>query len=276
MDALLDLFTGGFDWHDTKQTHEYIKRDGSYGLKDVDRAIAEVVYDSAMTMMVATRNQDGSVKEERRLEIPKTFTMEYVLDAVRNNKTITLQSTEEYLGTDADGDPVSVHEMEFEYDGKQKVLRTSCGYGQFTCSDDFIKEQIPDDKVGYIAVENFTAPMKGCPSVCRFYHEPYTDLAEAERALEEMQLHEGISAYGSQKELFVVNMDEIKDNEWYKNNVAAFGKEFKLFFDMTPEDKRAELASLEKDLIDDLNSIQDGSDQSPMSFDDIEEALPFN
>ena len=89
----------------------------------------------------------------------------------------------------------------------------------------YLVQDIPSDRVGYLAVENFLNPFRYIPSMQRFYHEPYATQEEADAALEEMKLHE---KYDSVKEMHVIDLGEAADNVWYSSNSERLGNPFLL------------------------------------------------
>lgn len=222
MHTLLYTEYGGMDWHDSCTVNEHLLQDGSYDIKDPDMAKAKFIYKDLTGMAAQEKSPDGTlVSEVTLVDIPG---FDEIYEAVKNGEDIRAASKTEHR--EFEGKKYDINELEYFYEGVTGDVTKSYCHGQITYHGHFIEQDIPLGNVRYIAAENFLAPTKGVSSVQRFYHEPYTYLGEAKKALEDMQLHEG---YSSVKELYIIDIEKEKETEWYKDNVAAFGAEFSLY-----------------------------------------------
>lgn len=222
MHTLLYTEYGGMDWHDSCTVNEHLLQDGSYDIKDPGMAKAKFIYKDLTEMAAQEKSPDGTlVSEVTLVDIPG---FDEIYEAVKNGEDIRAASKTEHR--EFEGKKYDINELEYFYEGVTGDVTKSYCHGQITYHGHFIEQDIPLENVRYIAAENFLAPTKGVSSVQRFYHEPYTYLGEAKKALEDMQLHEG---YSSVKELYIIDIEKEKETEWYKDNVAAFGAEFSLY-----------------------------------------------
>lgn len=231
MKVLIKTNYGGVDWHDSRTVDNYLKQEGTYNISDSDLIIAQDAYKMATEMVTTTKNPDGTIASKKELkDIPCSNVF---LETVKTKGTLTLRGGEEVEFETSDGMLQKDSDLEFYLDatGENVKVCESYLFGQVTYHTTYIEQEIPDDKVGYIAVENFLAPYKGVDCIQRFYHEPYTSLEEAQQALEDMRLHtreESKCCGESVKELHIVNVDTIKEQNWYKINISEIGKPFSL------------------------------------------------
>ena len=261
---------GGIDWHDSNTKVKYMMQDGKYDIADTDLLIAQDAYREASEMVSTTKSPDGAVIDSVSLENVPSF--DEFLQAIKEKRTLTVQSKIVDIYQDENGKPHEFSELEFRLvpaDGCVRVFKDYM-FGQASYETYYAIDEIPNERVGYIAVENFLAPVKGCPTVQRFYHEPYRTLEEAQKALDEMVMHseENHSGLGSIKELHIVDIDKIKDSQWYKNNVASFGKPFTIF---------AQEADPSKEDADEISEASDKSleDLPPLFTDEDFEEVSF-
>lgn len=199
---------GGIDWHDCCETSDFLKENNQYDIKNEDLAIATHLFD-LMSGLKESTSQHGKIISEVKLCLQQFTSVEAVLKAIQNNEKISL-----YSPKDEDGYCC----IDFFYNPEPKTVSYSFAYGQVSYNGRYLSVDIPDEDVVYIVTENFLAPTKGIPSVSRFYHEPYNIQEEAEKALQEIKLHDN---YRSKKELIILNKNNLLDNEWFALNMKA-------------------------------------------------------
>lgn len=199
---VLHVACEGMDWHDTSCLREMLKEGDSYEISNPLETIANHI-----------RNILGQeLVEGIKLEnIPST---EQILKHLQDGTKFTVESAPKAY----DGGAFS--ELEFTCDAKE--LKLSGEYaGGYSFEYTYQIQEIDEDNILYFAVETIKCPMKGVPSVERFYDGPFLCESEALAALDAMQLHEDASVYGSEKKLLVLDNDTIKTRSWYQDNMKV-------------------------------------------------------
>lgn len=224
MIAIAATTHGGMDWHDIRTTTQFLKEkfknDYNIASENINTVIANDVFKSMKGMFTSVTSFKDETTVTKKLENIPTF--EEILKAVEKKETLEVHSNPDKT------EYGEIYELTFTLKEKDGVIHVyqEYMYGQFSFDTDYVVYDIPDEKVGYIVAENFLCPMKGVPSISRFYHEAYDNLAEAKLAMKKMKLHKD---YDSVKEMYIANMDEMREREWYKKNINAIGKPFQLF-----------------------------------------------
>lgn len=198
---------GGIDWHDSCTTSEFLKENDSYNITNENLVIANHLFELILNLEESTLNPNTNEKEiVTKLDLEKYTSVDVILQSIEKNEDIYLKSKIE---------KDSYNSIEFKYNSKTKEVSYSFAFGQISYEGKYIIKDISDEDATYIVTENFLAPRKGVPSVVRFYEYPYNTKEQAEKALENLKLHDN---YRSVKELIIVNKNEIENNDWYKIN----------------------------------------------------------
>lgn len=105
-----------------------------------------------------------------------------------------------------------------DYD-PESISLTICYAGQVSYKSTYNVMHIDEEDVRYFAVENILCPVKGTPSVIRFYEDPVKTAKEANEAVDLIRRHEWASEFGSRKELIVLDIKKVEQATWYKKNM---------------------------------------------------------
>lgn len=192
--------TGGLDWHDISSESEFLKETGAFEIKDVAKTIAKDVYEHLRTMRISTENP-GSVTV--LANIPS---LEEITKNIRDKKEFTVAS--------ADG-----FELLACWKPENNALQQFFYAGQVTYDVEYGIREIEQKNVVYVAIENYLTPMKGIPSIERFYHGPFTDIDDAKREFDRIQKY--INARGTEgvrPELLIIDKQKIRRTEWFRYN----------------------------------------------------------
>ncbi len=217
---------GGIDWHDSKETTTYIKENGSYDISDPEKTIEEEVVKAFKEF--CNREINDLQRAERKPEnpIPDIIPSEdEIRKAVREVRVIVAGFDGDTY--ELDGEERKYYETALTYIPAEREIVYEYLGGQITQHVWFVVHDIPDENVRYLATENFLCPNKGIPSVSRFYSLPVKTQEEAEKQLEELQLHDRNKDVWAKsvKELAIIDVDVTPNTTWYALNIQAIRAE---------------------------------------------------
>ncbi len=193
---------GGIDWNDSGEYHDQISYKGNYNIppEHLDDAILNDICEEYPFL------HRNDLETACRTGRPFKFAIP--------ERDDDGNCTEPDMFRDINGN------INFKDEGtfypRAGKLQLEFGFGQAIYTMVYWSYKIPDESVRYVAIENFLHPEKGVPCVCRFWHEPYETLAEAEQALAALELHDH-----ARKELRIVDIRSFYANDWWNWNHAC-------------------------------------------------------
>lgn len=210
---------GGFDWHDSYSTNEFLKNDqGEYAITSTDdknkdatvlATIAKHMHQSLQEVGFDSQYSDsnGNIIRTVHVGLINIPSVEEIIQHLTNRTIFKCVSSLD-----------DIAEIETEVNPEDYTLNSYYSGGSFY-STHYTAYEIEPEDILYIAIENFHVPTKGVPAVERFYKMPFVELKDAEDALQNMILHEDLCYHGCSKELIIIDKNNIPDNPWYKSNV---------------------------------------------------------
>lgn len=194
---------GGLDWHDIKTWSNFLQENGKFELTDAIKAIAKHVYKELKNMYISSSDSENKTVLEN---IPS---LEEVTECIRNRKTFSV--------TSEDG-----LELEASWNPEENQLTQGFCSGQVSYYITYDILEIAPENVIYIASENFLCPMKGVPSVGRFYKAPFISLEDAQKECERIQAAiKERNDKNVQPELVIADKTVISETDWYKYNMQV-------------------------------------------------------
>lgn len=194
------------DWHDMATDREWLKEKdkGTFEIADPLTFIAKDIYNAIEELVDKTYTVDAirKILEEKKNTVIETVVEEMVQtgenEYTENPATINITFDEE-------GFPV----VAYDY---------SSGY---THEVFYYVQEIEADNVAYIVPEHIINPGKGCDLIERLYHEMFTSLSDALSYQEKMmESYKSASRSDSGYRIEVIDAEKMKENAWYKDNIA--------------------------------------------------------
>lgn len=197
---------GGFDWHDQTMTSRYLTENGNPDIKHPSKVIAAHLHKTLVDMEISSKAQDGTETRTKLENIPSVSEIETY---ITNGKSFTVSSEDGY-------------ELEAVWRPEKNQLDQYFMAGQVWYDTTYTVENIADENVWYFVTESFLCPEKGVPCVNRFYQRPFTNMAEARKAMDELKLHEELASdKGIVKEMLILDKTTITERDWYKTNMEV-------------------------------------------------------
>lgn len=190
---------GGMDWHDTKTWSKFLTENNRFELTNPMKAIAKHVYKELQDMYTSC-TQNGKTTKTVLNNIPS-------LDEIAKH----IAEKESFSVTSKDG-----YELEAYWNPEENQLTMDYFAGQVSYDIAYEIMEIESDNLIYIAAQNFLCPMKGVPSVTRFYTKPFDNLADAQKECERIQA--SIDSDNVRAELILADKTVMCNTEWYKSN----------------------------------------------------------
>ncbi len=240
---------GGIDWHDSSDSTNYLKENDSFNITNTEKVIEDAIvkrfkeFYNWIDTDPNGNNKNNTVPDIRPSE-------EDIRAAIRNKQNIAAKFNGMTYNDDP-SDPKVWYDCEIRYLAKTDEypsdvhrIKEIFACGQFEYTYWFVEKEIPDENVRFLATENFPCPSKGVPSISRFYSFPVKTQTEAEKQLEELQLHmpDGDNVWVEpNKELIIFDVDITSNTMWYALNIQAIcltkelekmKKEYNLTLDM--------------------------------------------
>lgn len=194
---------GGLDWHDTSTWSSCLQEDGRFELKDASKSIAKHVYGELTSMCISSSDSEKKTALE---DIP---TLKEITKCICSKAAFTITSSDGY-------------ELEAFWNPKENQLIQNFYAGQVSYCVSYNIMEIEPENLIYIAAENFMCPMKGVPSVERFYKAPFTRLEDAQKECKRIQTAiKKRNDENVQPELIITDKTIISETDWYKCNMQV-------------------------------------------------------
>lgn len=188
---------------------------GSYNIRNAGDVMAREVLHMMADMRMDVHDNNGRlVGSDRLSNVPEYSQIQQDIAAGADvyAKGELINPTHPELGS----------VMGFKFDGSTHEVTKSYSGGRFETTGSFKVKEIEPENVRFIPVENFVQKYGNSSSVTaqRFYIKPFTSESEARKALTDMSLHD-VANVNTSKSMVVVDINEIKDTDWYKDNMAC-------------------------------------------------------
>ena len=195
------------DWHDMSTDREWIKEKGksTYEIEDPLTLIAEDIYELYKNV------------------IAETYTIAAIRKILEEKKPVTIKPVvEETIQTGENSyteNPAEI-QIDFEKDGSPFIMEEYSCF-DYTCNVYYHIMEIEEGKVGYVVPEHIINPRKGCDLIERLYHKMFTSLEDATAYQNKMMENYSYDFYSNGGyRIEVIDATEIKENPWYKSNLA--------------------------------------------------------
>lgn len=194
---------GGLDWHDISTWSNFLQEGGRFEIKDVFGTIAKHVYRELKKMRISSSNS------EQATVLANIPSLKEITKCIRRKRTFTVTSEDGF-------------ELEACWNPKENTLWQYYYAGQISYSVSYDIKRIAPKNLIYIAAENFLRPMKGIPSVIRFYKTPFTSLKDAQKECGRIQTEiKRRDTESVRPELIIADKTKINKTEWYKYNMQV-------------------------------------------------------